>query len=533
MAGGRRVSRDKDGMETRRKKLNKDIVFPSIIVFTMLILLLFVCPFSPFYRYCFEPDEICYRIVSKGLLSGKIPYRDLFDHKGPLLYFIYALGMLITGGSSFGIWIVFALINSASFFFLYKSARLFFDPDVSFAGVMLSIAFLFFDRYTIFVSGSKPEHIVLLLLLASEYIFLRRIYSKREKPLEDIFTPKDMLLFGLLCGGVFVLKMNFCIYYLCFLGMYFLYQLFHKSFKSFFRNAAVFLGGIVAVCIPFMLFFAAHGALDDLIDTYFTFNTRYARTGGYELLYFRPWIQFDVKIAINIFFILGVLLFAGAFFKEKEKSPGRKQSIIYILLSFVIIGFITLPLIYRYALVTLLPLLAFGPCFLVSFLKEHFPKGRMPVLASVAATLLIGYYVVAISCIYPPIPKEKTALEVKMEAYSEQVPDATYLFYVCLCHYYFYDMTSEVPDFKYFYAPNFDKLPIIQQQAKLIETGVPDAVSFVRTPDLDDAFMESFEEFFRKCGYHLYAFDEEPVNERVYVFIRESQYEALTSNTIS
>ena len=73
-------------MEKQAKKLNKDIVFPSVIIFTILVLLLFVCPFSPIHRYCFETDEIAYRVVSKGLLKGKIPYRDLFDHKGPSLF---------------------------------------------------------------------------------------------------------------------------------------------------------------------------------------------------------------------------------------------------------------------------------------------------------------------------------------------------------------------------------------------------------------------------------------------------------------
>ena len=98
-------------MEKQAKKLNKDIVFPSVIIFTILVLLLFVCPFSPIHRYCFETDEIAYRVVSKGLLKGKIPYRDLFDHKGPLLYFVYALGMLITGGSDIGICIVFMSVS--------------------------------------------------------------------------------------------------------------------------------------------------------------------------------------------------------------------------------------------------------------------------------------------------------------------------------------------------------------------------------------------------------------------------------------
>ena len=29
------------------------------------------------------------------MMNGAVPYRDLFDHKGPLLYLLYGIGYLI------------------------------------------------------------------------------------------------------------------------------------------------------------------------------------------------------------------------------------------------------------------------------------------------------------------------------------------------------------------------------------------------------------------------------------------------------
>lgn len=46
-----------------------------------LALLAFIVPY--------DPDEAVYKIVAEGLVNGQWPYRDLFDHKGPLTYVYY------------------------------------------------------------------------------------------------------------------------------------------------------------------------------------------------------------------------------------------------------------------------------------------------------------------------------------------------------------------------------------------------------------------------------------------------------------
>jgi len=37
-----------------------------------------------------EPDPFIYLTIGSEVLHGAIPYRDVFDHKGPLTYWVYA-----------------------------------------------------------------------------------------------------------------------------------------------------------------------------------------------------------------------------------------------------------------------------------------------------------------------------------------------------------------------------------------------------------------------------------------------------------
>ncbi|MBI5078894.1 glycosyltransferase family 39 protein, partial [Candidatus Saganbacteria bacterium] len=44
----------------------------------------------PFLREPVEADEGAYAYIAQRLLAGEVPYRDIFDHKPPAIYFIYA-----------------------------------------------------------------------------------------------------------------------------------------------------------------------------------------------------------------------------------------------------------------------------------------------------------------------------------------------------------------------------------------------------------------------------------------------------------
>src|SRR3990172_2850421 len=70
-----------------------------------------------------DPGVFLY--MGDQILDGKIPYRDIWDHKPPLIFFINALGQLITRNSFWGIWtleVVWLLASGVLGFLLLSKA---------------------------------------------------------------------------------------------------------------------------------------------------------------------------------------------------------------------------------------------------------------------------------------------------------------------------------------------------------------------------------------------------------------------------
>lgn len=51
-------------------------------------------------------DSSVFLYAGDRVLDGAIPYKDVWDHKGPLIYYINALGLGISGGSRWGVWLM-------------------------------------------------------------------------------------------------------------------------------------------------------------------------------------------------------------------------------------------------------------------------------------------------------------------------------------------------------------------------------------------------------------------------------------------
>ncbi|MBR5973662.1 MAG: hypothetical protein IK020_00595 [Clostridiales bacterium] len=480
-----------------------------------------ICPFSPLYRYCFEPDEISYFVVSRGFLSRKIPYRDLFDHKGPLTYVVYALGLLLSGGSNWGIWLVFTGINIGIFTLLYRNLRLFFAPDRSFSAIAVLLCFFFVKRAILYSSGSKPEHIILLLLLLSEYVYSRRVKQYADQAEEDpaLFTGTDMYLLGLCAGGVFMTKMNICIYYLCFVGAYYLWLLSRKAWRAFLRSFRIFLSGIVTVSAPFFLYFLLHGALREFWESYFVFNTYYAANGSVTLHFYRTWISKHNQILITVSFAMMCAAAIIALIAGKR----RRQQCIFYTLGAIVYFFITLPIIFSYTFCVLIPLYlpAFG--ILAELVLRSLPYRTLPVAAAamlVVVSSIFSYTQIKAS---PTHFHEAKALESSMMDYYREHPDAQTLFFYTLCQPFFYDRSSADPDFRYFYRPRNATEEMRSAQYDYVQQGLADVVVFHRSKGIGDEYMEDVKLFMLESGYALYY--EDYPQSRTYVFTRDIKNE--------
>ncbi len=130
-------------------------------------------------RPCLSDDEATYCVVAREMLHGRVLYRDIVDHKPPLIYLTYAATQSL-GGPEHGM----LLLHLLTIGFVWATALLLgriavqasrwaaFDDDVPFVAALLFIVFtttlLDFDAL-----AANCELYMLLPLTASVLLYLR------------------------------------------------------------------------------------------------------------------------------------------------------------------------------------------------------------------------------------------------------------------------------------------------------------------------------------------------------------------------
>ena len=67
-------------------------------------------------------DVNCFFTVGRGITHGLVPYRDLYDQKGPLLYFVYALAALVSEHGFLGVFVIETLLYAALIGYIHYEA---------------------------------------------------------------------------------------------------------------------------------------------------------------------------------------------------------------------------------------------------------------------------------------------------------------------------------------------------------------------------------------------------------------------------
>ena len=79
-----------------------EFIFIFITAFTTIL----ICSkSSPLYPINDWTDANCYMTVGRAMLNGAMPYRDLFEHKGPVVYLLHALAAIVSDDSFFGVFL--------------------------------------------------------------------------------------------------------------------------------------------------------------------------------------------------------------------------------------------------------------------------------------------------------------------------------------------------------------------------------------------------------------------------------------------
>ncbi|MGM9637640.1 MAG: hypothetical protein ACI3YK_06620 [Eubacteriales bacterium] len=260
-------------------------------------------------------DSNCFFTVGKGMFNGQVVYRDLYEQKGVLLYFLHGLCWLISHDSFLG---VFFLEIIAGTFFLYYSYRIMRLYCKRACLVTLPLLAAAVYSSSSFVLGDSAEELCLPLLAYGLYVSFR---SLKEK------TPmgwKDALLIGVTSGAVLWIKFSMLGFYLGWIWVPAALLIRSKKRKELLRLIGGIIGGVLLITLPFFLYFAVNGALSDWFEVYF-YNNIFLYHGEsipFWVKFLGVWKEIGSRLAWNHsygFFVLLGLLFGLLCLKVGEK----------------------------------------------------------------------------------------------------------------------------------------------------------------------------------------------------------------------
>ncbi len=280
------------------------------LLFCFFIAILFITVFSkcsPLYPLQDWVDANAFLTMGRGLIQGKIPYLDLFEQKGPLLYFIHALGASISNTSFFGIYLLEIVSLTIVLYYIGKISELFLDKKAKY--ILLPIIAMILLTTNAFKYGDSAEEFCLPLLTISLYHML--FYFKKD--LKDL-KPTHFLIDGILASCILWIKYTMLGFHFAFMASFFFLFLSKKEYKKAITSCLYFLLGMTIPTIPILLFFHLNNALKELFHVYFTLNmTSYGerasiitKLGNAILLYLNRGSR---EVLCFILTILGLIFF--------------------------------------------------------------------------------------------------------------------------------------------------------------------------------------------------------------------------------
>ena len=148
------------------KEKIKEIIYLFLIIF---IILLLTSKNSFLYPLNDWVDENAFFTMGKSLMNGVVPYRDLYEQKGPLLYLIFGIGYLISNTSFLGVFILEVVSWVIAMIFFYKIIILFLSKRS--ANIIIPIFVSLLSTTYAFAHGGSAEEFCMPFFFITLYYF--------------------------------------------------------------------------------------------------------------------------------------------------------------------------------------------------------------------------------------------------------------------------------------------------------------------------------------------------------------------------
>lgn len=267
----------------------------TVLIASVVGLLFFSCHTSPLYPNFFGYDSAIFSLLGKGIVEGKNLYVDLFDHKGPIIFFINALGHLLGGrGGIFFIQCVSMLITVTFLFFtgrqLMKEKKY-----SSFIEMIFPFAGFFAAFFIAFQKGNLTEEYSLPFISGCCYMFIKYTANIKETSEHPIGFA---VFYGVSLAFLSMLRLNNAVTVGAGVLYIFICLIIKKQYKNLLWNLLAGIVGMAIVFVPVFLYFYVHDSFDEMIYAAFIHNFVIAGNTARSSEVFVPYIPMFICAVI-------------------------------------------------------------------------------------------------------------------------------------------------------------------------------------------------------------------------------------------
>ena len=270
------------------------------------------------YTFNDSSDIQTFVTTARCMLRGDVLYRDVFDVKGPLLYFFYMLGLLMDGSTFHGIFVLESILFIAFTVLCYFIADLYLESPVlkiAVAGVSAFVS----TTGECFFGGGQCEELLLPVLACVIYVVLK--YFRREYP--ERIKWYDVMAIGLCAGIIIWVKYTIVGIVIGIVLYVIIVQVQDKKIGNIWVYAGQFLIGLLIGSLPTIVYFGLHGAFDALLEVYFYDLIFVYRDQGGQFAYFltENFFRYYIGVsAMTAFALVYPLLDGGRHLGKRERS---------------------------------------------------------------------------------------------------------------------------------------------------------------------------------------------------------------------
>lgn len=488
--------------ETKDKLLKQ-----SLIALFVFILVTITAKCSFLYKMNYWVDPNCYFTVARAMKKGFVLYRDIYEQKGPYVYFLHYIAVSISDGY-LGMWIFEVIAGLIVACFAYKLLSLYIENDVK-KIIYLLIFLSFYYTSPAFRSGDSVEEMSIPFLLIAFYFLAKSIKNNAPMPFYQ------MMIIGALSGIIFFSKYTICGMIFAIALMTFIWDIKDKRTKKAFLEIVYFFTGFILALLPALIYFKVNDSLSYFWEAYFYNNI---------FLYSSEKKSFIVKIGLAL---LGyftsyinlcttyLLIIPGFIFAIKDKRTHSRLFVTVLVVYIITVLFLFGGgVYYRYYG---LPTVVFGLFGIISIDKHGY---KMIKIADIVKRhgkklllLFIPFELILIFAVgennYFMFRKKTDYAEInvanKVNEYKKTHGDVSVYNYGCLdCG--IYNLTNLTPPNKYFCKLNVPLKEMYEVQDETLKNG---EVTFVLAKNLNaNDISERVEGFTDK--YELYYSEESP-----------------------